>query len=60
MEASEVLDAAAGSRSKLTTMITRKAWEDEAFRQRLVADPKAAVRRGPARAYQRKPTSPTS
>jgi hypothetical protein len=43
MEASEGLDAAAESRSKFSAMVTRKAWEDEAFRQRLLADPKAAI-----------------
>jgi len=39
----DLLSDLAEARAKMNAMLTKKAWEDEAFRQRLVADPKAAI-----------------
>ena len=43
MEASEPFDAVAQSRAQINAMLTKKAWEDDDFRQRLVADPKGMM-----------------
>jgi hypothetical protein len=40
---SETLAALAKSRATLEEMLTRKAWEDDDFRQRFAADPKAMM-----------------
>ena len=39
----EMLGSIAKSRAALTEMLTRKAWEDDDFRRRFVADPKGMM-----------------
>jgi hypothetical protein len=43
MKASELNDAVVQSRAQMDAMLTKKAWEDEDFRQRFVADPKGLI-----------------